>query len=124
MGLQSLDWVTLGGYFALIIGVAWWVIRKRKDTATDYFLAAATSAGGSSALRSSPRTSARSISSAWPERAPRTAWPWPLRAARLVPARAGLGLRSLLCPVARLHHAEFLEKRFSVHSAMSSPSSP
>jgi len=39
MGLQSLDWVTLGGYFALIIGVAWWVIRKRKDTATDYFLA-------------------------------------------------------------------------------------
>jgi SSS family solute:Na+ symporter len=39
MGLQSLDWVTLSLYFALIVGVAWWVIRKRKDTAADYFLA-------------------------------------------------------------------------------------
>jgi SSS family solute:Na+ symporter len=39
MGLQTLDWVTLSLYFALIIGVAWWVIRKRKDTAADYFLA-------------------------------------------------------------------------------------
>jgi SSS family solute:Na+ symporter len=34
-----LDWITLSLYFALIMGVAWWVIRKRKDTAADYFLA-------------------------------------------------------------------------------------
>jgi solute:Na+ symporter, SSS family len=39
MGLQGLDWITLSLYFALIIGVACWVIRKRKDTAADYFLA-------------------------------------------------------------------------------------
>ncbi len=39
MGLQALDWITLSLYFALIMGVAWWVIRKRKDTAADYFLA-------------------------------------------------------------------------------------
>ena len=26
-------------YFALLLGVAWWVIRKSKDTADDYFLA-------------------------------------------------------------------------------------
>jgi solute:Na+ symporter, SSS family len=39
MGLQTLDWITLSLYFALILGVAWWVIRKRKDTAADYFLA-------------------------------------------------------------------------------------
>src|SRR5512136_2031901 len=39
MGLQTLDWITLSLYFTLIIGVAWWVIRKRKDTAADYFLA-------------------------------------------------------------------------------------
>ncbi|HTY63050.1 MAG TPA: sodium:solute symporter [Acidobacteriota bacterium] len=39
MGLQGLDWIALSLYFALIIGVAWWVIRKRKDTAADYFLA-------------------------------------------------------------------------------------
>src|SRR3990170_670499 len=39
MGLQTLDWVTLSLYFALIMGVAWWVIRRQKDTAADYFLA-------------------------------------------------------------------------------------
>jgi SSS family solute:Na+ symporter len=39
MGLQGLDWIALCLYFALIIGVAWWVIRRRQDTATDYFLA-------------------------------------------------------------------------------------
>jgi len=39
MGLQTWDWITLGGYFLIILAVAWWVIRKRKDTAADYFLA-------------------------------------------------------------------------------------
>ncbi len=39
MGLQGLDWIAVSLYFALIIGIAWWVIRKRKDTAADYFLA-------------------------------------------------------------------------------------
>jgi len=39
MGLQTLDWITLSAYFAVILCVAWWVIRKRKDTAADYFLA-------------------------------------------------------------------------------------
>ena len=35
----GLDWLTLGAYFALLFGVAWWVILKGKDTADDYFLA-------------------------------------------------------------------------------------
>src|SRR5438046_3390709 len=26
-------------YFSILLGVAWWVVRKGKDTATDYFLA-------------------------------------------------------------------------------------
>jgi SSS family solute:Na+ symporter len=39
MGLQTLDWITLSLYFLVIISVAWWVIKKRKDTASDYFLA-------------------------------------------------------------------------------------
>lgn len=39
MGFQLLDWLVLGAYFALIMGVAWWVILKNKDTAADYFLA-------------------------------------------------------------------------------------
>ena len=37
--MQPLDWVVIGGYFALLLGVAWWVILKNKDTADDYFLA-------------------------------------------------------------------------------------
>ncbi len=36
---SGLDWLTLGAYFALLFGVAWWVILKGKDTADDYFLA-------------------------------------------------------------------------------------
>ncbi len=29
----------IGGYFALLFGVVWWVVSKSKDTAADYFLA-------------------------------------------------------------------------------------
>ena len=38
-GLQPLDWVVLALYFALILGIAWWVIRKKPESSTDYFLA-------------------------------------------------------------------------------------
>jgi SSS family solute:Na+ symporter len=31
--------VVLAGYFALLFGVAWWVILRNRDTADDYFLA-------------------------------------------------------------------------------------
>jgi solute:Na+ symporter, SSS family len=37
--MQTLDWLIIAGYFTLVLGLAWWVIRKRKDTADDYFLA-------------------------------------------------------------------------------------
>ena len=37
--LAAIDWVIVAGYFAIIIGLAWWVIKQQKDTATDYFLA-------------------------------------------------------------------------------------
>jgi SSS family solute:Na+ symporter len=37
--METLDWVMIGGYFALLFGLAWWVILKNKDTADDYFLA-------------------------------------------------------------------------------------
>jgi SSS family solute:Na+ symporter len=37
--LGTLDWVTIGAYFAVILGVTWWVVLKNKDTADDYFLA-------------------------------------------------------------------------------------
>ncbi len=37
--MQPLDWVMIGCYFALLLGVVWWVVSKSKDTAADYFLA-------------------------------------------------------------------------------------
>ncbi len=33
------DWAVLAAYFAVLLGVAWWVILKGKETADDYFLA-------------------------------------------------------------------------------------
>lgn len=37
--MAPLDWAAIGIYFALLIGVATWVVRKNKNTADDYFLA-------------------------------------------------------------------------------------
>ncbi len=37
--LQTLDWIIILAYFTLIIGLAWWVIRQKQKTSTDYFLA-------------------------------------------------------------------------------------
>ncbi len=37
--MESLDWVVIAIYFAIVLGIACWVIRKNKDTADDYFLA-------------------------------------------------------------------------------------
>ena len=37
--LVTLDWLVLGGYFLLLLGIAWWVIRKKNKTSEDYFLA-------------------------------------------------------------------------------------
>jgi len=39
MGFETLDWIAIGLYFAILLVVAWWVILRRKDTADDYFLA-------------------------------------------------------------------------------------
>jgi len=37
--LTTLDWAMIAVYFTILLGVAWWVVRKNKDTAADYFLA-------------------------------------------------------------------------------------
>jgi len=34
-----LDWFAIAGYFGILLAVAWWVVRRGKDTAADYFLA-------------------------------------------------------------------------------------
>ena len=38
-GLQLLDWTVVALYFLVILGIAWWVIRQKQDTSTEYFLA-------------------------------------------------------------------------------------
>ncbi|MFW5657504.1 MAG: sodium:solute symporter [Bacteroidota bacterium] len=37
--MLTLDWIVLGLFFVLLIGVVWWVIRQKEETSTDYFLA-------------------------------------------------------------------------------------
>jgi len=37
--LTGIDWIAIACYFAILACVAWWVIKRSKDNATDYFLA-------------------------------------------------------------------------------------
>lgn len=37
--LAGVDWLVIGAYFALLVGVATWVVRKSRNTTDDYFLA-------------------------------------------------------------------------------------
>jgi hypothetical protein len=37
--LTPIDWLAIALYFGILLCVAWWVVKRRKDTATDYFLA-------------------------------------------------------------------------------------
>ncbi|KAB2641377.1 MAG: sodium/solute symporter [Verrucomicrobia bacterium] len=37
--MAGIDWLMIVAYFAILTCVAWWVVRKNKDTAADYFLA-------------------------------------------------------------------------------------
>src|SRR5271157_313414 len=37
--LTGLDWLAIACYFGILLCVAWWVIKRRKDNAADYFLA-------------------------------------------------------------------------------------
>ena len=34
--METLDWVVVAGYFAMLIALAWWVILQSKDTTDDY----------------------------------------------------------------------------------------
>lgn len=37
--LAAIDWIVIGVYFMIIAALAWWVIKQKTDTPTDYFLA-------------------------------------------------------------------------------------
>lgn len=36
--ITGLDWIVVLFYFAIIAGVSWWAMKKKKDSAEDYFL--------------------------------------------------------------------------------------
>ncbi len=37
--LHYLDWIIILGYFTIILGLAWWVIKQKNNNSEDYFLA-------------------------------------------------------------------------------------
>ncbi|HSK09523.1 MAG TPA: sodium:solute symporter [Vicinamibacterales bacterium] len=37
--MTTLDWLVILAYFGMLLGLTWWVIRRNRDTADDYFLA-------------------------------------------------------------------------------------
>ena len=37
--METLDWAVIGAYFAVLLGLAWWVAGKNRGTSDDYFLA-------------------------------------------------------------------------------------
>ncbi|WP_367392659.1 sodium:solute symporter [Lewinella sp. LCG006] len=37
--LATLDWIVILLYFVIILGIAWWVIRRKSETSDEYFLA-------------------------------------------------------------------------------------
>jgi len=39
MAFEKLDWIVLIAYFAVLLGVAYWVIRQKSKNTEDYFLA-------------------------------------------------------------------------------------
>lgn len=37
--INTLDWIVIGGYFLILLGIAYWVIRQKANNTEDYFLA-------------------------------------------------------------------------------------
>ncbi|MFQ5446413.1 MAG: sodium:solute symporter [Saprospiraceae bacterium] len=37
--LATIDWIVILVYFSIILGIAWWVIKKKSNTSDEYFLA-------------------------------------------------------------------------------------
>jgi SSS family solute:Na+ symporter len=37
--ITQIDWLVIAAYFGILLCVAWWVVRRAKESATDYFLA-------------------------------------------------------------------------------------
>lgn len=103
--MHALDWIVIALYFTILLGVAWWVILKSKNTADDYFLAGRHLGWfivGASIFASNIG-SEHLVGLAGAGRDQRRGH-GPLRAARLVRPGAGLGVRALLRPLESFYH--------------------
>ena len=95
--ITALDWTMIAMYFGVLLCVAWWVVRKSKDNAADYFLA-----GPQPGLVDHRRFHLRlqyrfrAHRRTGRQRRHQRCGHGALRTARLVPAGAGVGLRALL----------------------------
>ena len=104
--LTGLDWMVIAIYFGILLGVAWWVVRKGKDNTADYFLAGRNLGWWviGASIFASNIGSEHIVGLAGARRHERRG-PGALRAARLVPAGAGLGVRAVLHALDGLHDA-------------------
>ncbi len=104
--LKPLDWIIILIYFGVILGLAWKVMRQKQKTSDEYFLAGRNLGWfivGASIFASQHRL--RAPGRPGRIRRHRRRGHGPLRAARLVPARAGLGHGAVLHALPGLHHA-------------------
>ena len=104
--ITGIDWLAIALYFGILLGVAWWVVRKGKDSAADYFLAGRNLGWWiiGASIFASNIGSEHIVGLAGSGRNQRRGH-GALRIARLVPVGAGLGVRSVLHAVHGVHHA-------------------
>ncbi len=104
--LGGLDWAVIGIYFAVLFGLAWWVILQNRDTADDYFLAGRNLSwwiiGGSIFASNIGSEHLVGLSRV---RGDRWRGHGALRVARVVPARAGVAAGAVLHAVESVHDA-------------------
>ena len=104
--ITALDWLMIALYFAVLLAVAWWVVRKGKDTAADYFLAGRNLGWwviGASIFASN--IGSEHIVGLAGSGATSGVAHGALRTARVVPAGAGVGLRAVLHALDGVHDA-------------------
>ena len=104
--ITGIDWVVIAIYFSILLGVAWWVVSKGKDSAADYFLAGRNLGWWviGASIFASNIGSEHLVGLAGSRRDQRRC-SCPLRTACMVPAGAGVGLRAVLHALHGLHHA-------------------
>ncbi len=115
--LTAIDWVMIALYFGILAGVVAWVVRRMKDSTTDYFLAGRNLGWWiiGASIFASNIGSEHIVGLAGLGRHQRRGH-GALRTACLVPAGSGVGLCAVLHALMVFTMPEFLERRFNEQS--------